>query len=290
MSRWSSTTAPTPSAALRARRTPSTRILNRQRSSSKENEPAAEVQPFAWRSVRNYVNRKRNGKGNEAGGGPGRAPAKKTRTTPRDRDAGRDPQCCYRGICRARIRSSEHSRYRRPARPATSADHLSLSQQGHSVAAAAEHAFAQIRTEWDILATEGSDLSPLARLRQEYTALFRYTVAFPEFHRFMRQEALMNSPRLKWVAETVLAPLLARLLPQIIEAQERGLLPAVNPILFHYMMISLTAALSEFGPEMQVASGLSSEDTKVVEAYWRLVDETVFGLEPKTDRARARTR
>src|SRR5712675_360899 len=156
--------------------------------------------------------------------------------------------------------------------------------------AAAEHAFAQIRNEWDISAAEGSELSPLIRLRQEYTTLFRYTVAFPEFHRFMRQEASTNNPRLKWVAETVLAPLLARLLPQIIEAQKRDLLPAVDPILFHYMMVSLTAALSEFGPEMQVTSGLSSEDTKVVEAYWRLVDETVFGQEPKTDRARARTR
>src|ERR1700743_1454989 len=30
--------------------------------------------------------------------------------------------------------------------------------------AAAEHAFAQIRAEWDHLAPEGSDLSPLARL------------------------------------------------------------------------------------------------------------------------------
>jgi AcrR family transcriptional regulator len=156
--------------------------------------------------------------------------------------------------------------------------------------AAAEHAFAQIRTAWDILPPEGSELSPLVRLRQEYTALFRYTVAFPEFHRFMRQEALTNNPRLEWLAETVLAPLLARLLPQIIEAQKRGLLPAVDPILFHYMMVSLTAALSEFGPEMQVTSGLSSGDTKVVEAYWRLVDETVFGEQPKTDRAAARTR
>src|SRR6201997_5926877 len=71
--------------------------------------------------------------------------------------------------------------------------------------AAAEYAFAQIRTEWDISAAEGSDLSPLARLRQEYTTLFRYTVAFPEFHRFMRQETLTNNPRLKWVAEAVLA-------------------------------------------------------------------------------------
>jgi AcrR family transcriptional regulator len=147
--------------------------------------------------------------------------------------------------------------------------------------AAAEHAFAQIRSEWDISAPEGSDLSPLARLRQEYTTLFRYTVAFPEFHRFMRQETLTNNPRLKWVAEAVLAPLLGRLLPQIIEAQKQGLLPAVDPILFHYMMVSLTATLSEFGPEMQVTSGLSSENPKVVEAYWRLVDEMVFGKESK---------
>src|ERR1700680_1391132 len=156
--------------------------------------------------------------------------------------------------------------------------------------AAAEHAFAQIRSEWDISTPEESDLSALARLRQEYKILFRYTVAFPEFHRFMRQEALTNNPRLRWVAETVLAPLLGRLLPQIIEAQKQGLLPAVDPILFHYMMVSLTATLSEFGPEMQVTSGLSSDDPKVVEAYWRLVDEAVFGQELKTDRTRARTR
>jgi hypothetical protein len=46
-------------------------------------------------------------------------------------------------------------------------------------------------------------LSPVALLRQEYTVLFRYTVALPEIHRFMREETLTNNPRLKW--ETVLA-------------------------------------------------------------------------------------
>ena len=149
--------------------------------------------------------------------------------------------------------------------------------------AAAEHAFALIRDEWGISARLESDLSLLARLRQEYTTLFRYTVAFPEFHRFMRQETLTNNPRLKWVAESVLAPLLDRLLPQIIEAQKQGLLPAVDPILFHYMMVSLTATLSEFGPEMRITSGLSSEDPKVVAAYWSLVEETVFGKQPSRD-------
>jgi TetR/AcrR family transcriptional regulator len=142
--------------------------------------------------------------------------------------------------------------------------------------AAAEHAFEQIRAGWDNSAPENSDLPPLARLREEYATLFRYTVAFPEFHRFMRQESLSNNPRLKWVAETVLTPLLGRLIPQIVAAQKQRLLPAVDPILFHYMMVSLTATLSGFGPEMQATSGLSAKDTKVVEAYWRLVDEMVF--------------
>src|SRR5467141_3118790 len=74
--------------------------------------------------------------------------------------------------------------------------------------AAAEHAFAQIRAGWDTSAPENSNLPPLDRLREEYATLFRYTVAFPEFHRFMRQEAFTNNPRLKWVAKTVVAPLL----------------------------------------------------------------------------------
>jgi hypothetical protein len=47
------------------------------------------------------------------------------------------------------------------------------------------------------------------------------------------------------------------------------------------MMVSLSATLSEFGPEMQVTSGLFPEDPKVVEAYWRLVDAMVFGKESK---------
>ena len=48
----------------------------------------------------------------------------------------------------------------------------------------------------------------------------------------MRQEALTDNPRLKWVAENVLDPLLARLLPQIVEAQKQELLPPSIPFSF----------------------------------------------------------
>jgi hypothetical protein len=117
-------------------------------------------------------------------------------------------------------------------------------------------------------------------LRAEYRSLFRYTVAFPEFHRFMRQECTSNNPRLRWVAKTVIMPLIDRLLPQIAALQKARVLPQMEPILFHYMMVSLTAMLSELGPEMRVTSKLAADDPDVVTSYWRAVEKMVFGESP----------
>ena len=86
--------------------------------------------------------------------------------------------------------------------------------------AAAEYAFDQIREEWDKLDETHVGMSSLDRLRAEYRTLFKYTVAFPEFHRFMRQECTTNNPRLKWVAKTIVMPLIDRLLPQIAALQK----------------------------------------------------------------------
>ena len=146
--------------------------------------------------------------------------------------------------------------------------------------ATAEYAFGQIREEWDGLDESHVEMSSLDRLRAEYRTLFKYTVAFPEFHRFMRQECATNNPRLKWVARTVVRPLIDRLLPQIAALQKAGLLPHLEPIVFHYMMVSLTATLAEFGPEMGVTSNLAADDPRVVKSYWRTVEKIVFGKAP----------
>jgi TetR/AcrR family transcriptional regulator len=143
--------------------------------------------------------------------------------------------------------------------------------------ATAEYAFEQIREKWDKSEPELSDAAPIDHLRAEYRTVFYYTAAFPEFHRLMRQEAMYDSPRLRWVAETVLAPLIDRLLPQIRAAQSNGDLPAVEPIVFHYMMISLTAMLAGFGPEMRVTSRVKPEAPVVVDSYWAQVENMVFG-------------
>jgi TetR/AcrR family transcriptional regulator len=156
--------------------------------------------------------------------------------------------------------------------------------------AVAEETFERIRREWDERAPQEGSLSPLERLRAEYRALFRHTAKFPEFHRFMRQEATTDNPRLRWVADNVLKPLINRLLPQIKAAQAEGQLPPVEPILFHYMMVSLTATLSEFGPEMKVTRRLSADRPEVADAYWSFVEETVFGPPSQAAATRSRRR
>jgi TetR/AcrR family transcriptional regulator len=155
--------------------------------------------------------------------------------------------------------------------------------------AVAEDTFERIRLEWDERASEESDPSPLERLRTEYRALFRHTARFPEFHRFMRQETATDNPRLHWVAENVLKPLINRLLPQIKAAQALGQLPPLEPILFHYMMVSLTATLSEFGPEMKVTRRVSADRPEVADAYWNFVEQTVFGA-ARANRSASRKR
>jgi AcrR family transcriptional regulator len=146
--------------------------------------------------------------------------------------------------------------------------------------ATAEFAFGQIREAWDRLDESAAELSSLDRLRAEYASVFKYTVAFPEFHRFMRQECNTRNPRLKWAANNVVMPLIDRLVPQIAALQATGHLPEIKPILFHYMMISLTSTLSEFGPEMGVTGDVAADDPLVVQTYWRTVEAIVFGSSP----------
>lgn len=142
--------------------------------------------------------------------------------------------------------------------------------------AVAEHVFERIRAQWEVYLDEAPPASAAERVRLVYRALFRFTVDFPQFHRFMLQEFLGHSPRLQWVADTVLKPLITWLLPQIQTAQDEGDLPKVEPIIFHYLMISLTSTLSGFGPEMQATANLSPSDPAVVEAYWSTVEDLVF--------------
>jgi TetR/AcrR family transcriptional regulator len=96
----------------------------------------------------------------------------------------------------------------------------------------------------------------------------------------MRQECSTKNTRLKWVADTFVMPLINRLLPQIAALQKSGQLLHMKPIVFHYMMISLTSTLSEFGPEISVTGKLDDGDPGIVQSYWRTVKTLIFCISP----------
>src|ERR1700682_48407 len=152
--------------------------------------------------------------------------------------------------------------------------------------AVAEHVFERIREAWEVYMTDTPPSCAAERVRLVYKALFRFTVDFPEFHRFMLQEYLGHSPRLQWVADTVLKPLINWLLPQIRAAQDEGALPKVEPIILHYLLISLTSTLSGFGSEMQATANISSSDPAVVDAYWSTVEALVFTQQAPSQRSK----
>jgi AcrR family transcriptional regulator len=137
--------------------------------------------------------------------------------------------------------------------------------------AVAEYVFERVRQERDASLFNLGPANAVDRLKLAYRALFRFTVAFPEFHRFILQESLGSSSRLQWLADTFLKPLISWLLPQIRAAQQEQALPNVEPIVFHYMLISLTSTLSSFGPEFSATSDLSPSDPALAEDYWRTV-------------------
>lgn len=148
--------------------------------------------------------------------------------------------------------------------------------------AVAQHVFDRIRHEWEGYLTVEPPSNAVLGIRLLYRALFKFTVDFPEFHRFMLQEILEYSPRLQWLADTILGPMIDRLLPLIRQAQDEGALPRVEPAILHYLMISLTSTLSTFGAEMMATSKLSASDTAVVGAYWNTVEDLIFGARPGT--------
>jgi TetR/AcrR family transcriptional regulator len=142
--------------------------------------------------------------------------------------------------------------------------------------AVAEYVFERVRRERDANLSDSDSASAVERVKLAYRALFRFTVEYPEFHRFMLQEALGYGPRLQWIADSIIKPLIDWLLPQIRAAQDEHALPKVDPIIFHYMLISLTSTLSGFGPEISATSNLSPADPALIDAWWHTVEQLVF--------------
>jgi TetR/AcrR family transcriptional regulator len=146
--------------------------------------------------------------------------------------------------------------------------------------ATAEHFFGEVaeRLETEAPPRVGSD--PIDRIRDSFHALLHFSAANPNFHHFMIREGWEKSPRLTWLTETLIVPLVRLIVPLIEEAQAEGQLPEGSPILIYYFMISVISTLSAMGGEIRYGSGLSTTDPDVIQSYWELVQHIIFERGP----------
>src|SRR5579871_3619438 len=85
--------------------------------------------------------------------------------------------------------------------------------------AVAQHVFTRLRELWEKLGPDDAAMPAIDRLREEYRAFFNITLDYPDLHHFMLREMRPGNPRVAWLSENILQPLLGRLLPQIAAAQ-----------------------------------------------------------------------
>jgi AcrR family transcriptional regulator len=142
--------------------------------------------------------------------------------------------------------------------------------------AVADHVFSRVKDDWADTRFTDPAIDPLERLRDEYRAFLTFTMDYPNFHHFMLRENRPGSDRLPWLVKTYLVPLMGRILPHIEEAQAAGLLPKVDPVIFHYMMIGIMSVPSSIGAEIKMAKGIAINNPDVLGIYWDLIDTLIF--------------
>ena len=143
--------------------------------------------------------------------------------------------------------------------------------------AVAEDLFSTIRNLWESEKIVSKSGKVFDRLMGEYVSFLEFTLEHPLFHQFLAQEKWPGNPRLPWLAENVLTPLLEHLLPEIRAAQSEGDLPPGNPILFHYVFVALMSVPSMFGAEMEFTAGMKIRNPLLLSEYVSIV-KSIFSM------------
>lgn len=142
--------------------------------------------------------------------------------------------------------------------------------------ATAEHFFRELAEIWersDVVEPEGRAVD---QVRAEFKAILRFQRIHPDFHHFMVRESRDKSPRFTWLMETVLNPVMRRIVPHIERAQQDGDFPPGNPVFILYLLIGIISAPSALGAEIRYNAGADPNDEVESERYWALVEQLIF--------------
>lgn len=138
------------------------------------------------------------------------------------------------------------------------------------------HSFEEISARWQAEMSKLSSDDPLVLLRHQFHSFLNFTVEYPDFHRVMIQENHDRGPRMKWVMQYYVKPIMDAVFPNIAKAQKAGRIEKCEYVLFYYMLIGACTGLSSMGGEIKFAADLDPADPSTVSEYWRIVESILL--------------
>jgi AcrR family transcriptional regulator len=121
---------------------------------------------------------------------------------------------------------------------------------------------------------EGVDLT--TRLRLILRDFVRFAAAHPELHRFMVQEGMRQSPRLRGSSRPTCARCTTRCARWIEAAQREGMAPIGRPEHLHYMLIGAASSAYALSAEFELLTGEPANQEALVAEHVAALERMFF--------------
>ncbi len=136
--------------------------------------------------------------------------------------------------------------------------------------AAVSHAFEELTKEVAAVTAQAQSEAggdERAQFEQLLRGFVRFLARRPEFMRLMNDESKRDGPRMRWLADHHVKPLVGAIRRVVEQAQARGLVPAIPAVSFHYIVLGAAGLLFSQAPECKYVTGIDPTDEAVAEAH-----------------------
>ena len=153
--------------------------------------------------------------------------------------------------------------------------------------AAVTQAFGELQRQFAALLAAEPDDDELTELEHIVRHFIRFVARRPAFMQLMNDEGKRDSPRMRWLADTLVRPLFDEFRRRTERAQARGLLPAVAPVHLHYIVLGAAGLVFSQAAECRRVAGVDPTDDAFADAHADAVLALLTGRAPAPPRGAA---
>jgi AcrR family transcriptional regulator len=153
--------------------------------------------------------------------------------------------------------------------------------------AAVSRAFAELQLELGGIAAPpagGDRVDERARLEALLRRFVHFVARRPEFMRLMNDEGKRDGPRMRWLADHYVKPMVTAVGQLFERAQAHGAVPPVPAPSLHYIALGAAGLLFSQAPECAYVTGVDPTSESFAEAHADAVVRMLLGPRPNPDR------